>query len=113
MSVIINKTESPATTPTNCSKPGLIERGGPWLWTHAHHKRKHCLRPDMLTPVVPVWICEQSQTPAAKSRVQSTKSLPTMARQARPRSAPSRQPMTRCAERCTITPEPDSNPRSR
>ena len=24
---------SPATTPTRRSRPGLIESGGPWLWT--------------------------------------------------------------------------------
>ena len=33
ISVITNRRESPAVTPTRRSKPGLIESGGPWLWT--------------------------------------------------------------------------------
>src|SRR6266478_9585626 len=33
ISVITNIKHSPATTPTRRSKPGLIESGGPSLWT--------------------------------------------------------------------------------
>ena len=33
ISVITNIKHSPATTPTRRSRPGLIESGGPWLWT--------------------------------------------------------------------------------